>query len=65
MVNDIRTAWLSQFIQDETRRLGLARQFFLNRNDSFKRDYGSTNDTEAKVNPPATLVGGPQRRRHV
>ena len=57
-MNDIRTAWLSQFIQGETRRLGFATRFFLNRNDSFKRDYCTTNDTEAKVNPPATLVGG-------
>ena len=53
---DIRLAWLSQFIEAEAKRMRIAQGFFLNRNDSWKRDYGTAKDTVPKVNRDETLV---------
>ena len=57
-MNDIRLAWLSQFIDAEAKRMRIAQRFFLNRNDGWKRDYSMPKDTEKKVNTNPTLDGG-------
>ena len=61
-MNDIRLVQINNRLDEliraeveQGRRMG---GVFLNRNDGWKRDYSMPKDTEAKVNPPATLVGG-------
>lgn len=56
-MNDIRLAWISRFIDDEAARMRIAQRFFLNRNDSWKRDYGTSDATAEESNADETLVG--------
>lgn len=56
-MNDIRLAWLSQFIEAEAERMRIAQRLFLNRNDGWERDYGTPKDTEEKVHMNPTFDG--------